>query len=299
MKKSKEKDGKSPGKSLQGKRNAAPKGQEVKKKDGDVLLTERDVQIIRWINSHRAATLQQVAKKFELGYEVVRHRLSRLRSVDYLVYENLFFHKPGVYMAAAKGVALAGDDLPPVRLQLSSYIHDLQLVDLALRLEQETGVFWMTDRQLRREKGLRGIGTTGHCPDGVLIFPDSNDKVAVELELTSKGMERTEKILEEYAKKQYKEVWYFVGRDLPSSIIKTLFLPFIKVFSWPDMKKYANTPESAAAQLHRVLDRTVNESKKSREFFASGSGERAFISRTKEEEDALEVYTEFFHYKGR
>ena len=45
-----------------------------KKKKG-VRLTERDLQMIRWINGHRAATAEQVAKKFGLSIFTVKKRL--------------------------------------------------------------------------------------------------------------------------------------------------------------------------------------------------------------------------------
>ncbi len=136
-----------------------------------VRLTERDVQMIRWINSHRAATAEQTAKKFSLSLFTVKKRLSLLKSLDYLVYEKIFHDQPGVYRAGAIGIAAARDDLPAARLPLGSYAHDLQLVDLAITLEQTTGAHWQTERQIRHEKGLKGVGAPGHSPDGILVFP--------------------------------------------------------------------------------------------------------------------------------
>lgn len=283
------------GNEKEGKDRAAAKNRKVKTQG--VLLTERDLKIIRWVNSHRAVTMQQIAKKFELSAEVVKKRLRRLKSVGYLVYEKLFFNEPGVFMAGAKGVALAGDNLPPARFLPGSYRHDLRLVDLALRLESETGAHWQTERQLRHEKGLKGMGTPGHCPDGILIFPGSDDRIAVELELSPKGAERIVKILKEYARRQYKEVWYFVGCDYLAARIKTPVLPFIRVFSWPDMKEYGDTSSSAATQVLRKPDDTAEERTTAREFFSGGeSGQAAIYRRGEDEQDAAR---EFFRSQGR
>ena len=268
--------------------------EEPKKIKQGIRLTERDLEIIRWINSHRAATVEQVARKLGLSVFTVKKRLSELKSCDYLVYEKLFHEKPGVYRAGAKGAAVTGDSLPVARLTLGSYEHDLQLVDLAVSLEQKTGVQWQTDRQLRHEKGLKGVGAPGHIPDGILIFP-GGDRVAVELELSPKGAGRLEKILRDYARRRYKEVWYFVSSDYLAARIQTAALPLIKVFSWPDMVEYHGMARHTAIKV--LLEPTAIEvgQKKTRDFFAF-EGRQAGIYRCIEEEQKATM--EFFRRKN-
>lgn len=158
--------------------------EEGKKKKG-VRLTERDLKIILWINSHRAATAEQVEKKFGISPLAAKKRLYELKSFEYLVYEKVFHEKPGVYRIGAKGKAVTNDELTTTKIRLGSYEHDLALVDLAIMLESKTGANWRTDRQIRHEKGLKGVGVKGHSPDGILEFP-SGEKIAVELELSPK-----------------------------------------------------------------------------------------------------------------
>lgn len=239
---------------------------EPEKKKKSVRLTERDLQMIRWINGHRAATAEQVAKKFGLGIPTAKKRLHGLKSLDCLVYEKVFQNKPGVYRAAARGIAAASDSLPAARLALGPYEHDLQLVDLAVALEHRTGAQWQTDRQIRREKGLKGVGTPGHSPDGVLVFPGST-RIAVELELSPKGTGKIEKILKEYAGSQYQEVWYFVNCDYLAARIRSAALPLIKVFSWPDLVEYKDMSRPTAAKALLEPAAFEEELKTARDFF--------------------------------
>ncbi len=236
-----------------------------KKKEG-VRLTERDLQMIRWINGHRAATAEQVAKKFGLGIPTVKKRLYGLKSLGCLVYEKVFYDKPGVYRAAARGLAAAGDNLPAARLPLGSYEHDQQLVDLAVTLEHRTGAEWQTDRQIRHEKGLKGVGTPGHSPDGVLVLT-GGARIAVELELSPKGAVKIEKILREYAGSQYQEVWYFVNCDYLAARIRSAALSFVKVFSWPHMKEYEEMSRPTAAKALLGATDIEEELKTARDFF--------------------------------
>jgi DNA-binding CsgD family transcriptional regulator len=259
-----------------------------------VRLTERDLEVIRWINSHRLATVEQVTRKIGLSVFTVKKRLSELKSCDYLIYEKLFHEKPGVYRAGAKGVAITGDSLPAARLTLGSYEHDLQLVDLAVSLEHKTGAHWQTDRQLRHEKGLKGVGTPGHIPDGILIFPDG-DRVAVELELSPKGAGRLDKILREYTLRLYKEVWYFVSSDYLAARIQTSALPLLKVFSWPDMVEYQGIAKRKAMKM--LLEPTAMdiERKTVRDFFTF-ERRQAGIDRNQGEEQKETM--EFFRRKN-
>jgi hypothetical protein len=222
--------------------------------------------MIRWINSHRMATAEQVGRRFGLSASTAARRLYELKKLGCLTFEKVFYGKPGVYRAVARGTAVAGDYLPAARLTLASYEHDLQLVDLALILERQRGALWQTDRQIRHEKGLKGVGTPGHSPDGVLVFPDGV-RVAVELELSTKGSGKIEKILKEYAGSRYQEVWYFVTCDYVAARIRSAALDLIKVFSWPELHEYPEQARPTSAKV--LLETAINaeELQQSREFF--------------------------------
>lgn len=234
------------------------------KKKG-VRLTERDLRIIIWVNSHRMVTVEQVRKKFNMSFLAAKKRMYELRTVEYLVYDKVFQSKPGVYRVTSKGVAVTNDELPTCKIRLGSYEHDLALVDLAIELEQKQGACWITDRQVRHEKGITGVGTKGHSPDGILEFP-SGEKIAVELELSSKGTNRLENILKYYAKSHYKEVWYFVKSDTIAAKIQAFNSSLIRVFSWSDMTEFKHQPNSNV-QTDLAIIPKKSEEEKAKDFF--------------------------------
>lgn len=218
-----------------------------------MLLTERDIKIIEWIDSHGYVTAQQVFTQFHLNPKRGYRRLHLLVESGYILYKRIFFGKPGVYQAAGKGLALVAED--PERPQCLATVrpatmeHNLLLVDLAQALVRKTGGRWKTDRQVRRERGFEiSTSTRPHIPDGVLTLPDGS-KVAVELELTAKGLRRLEKILKGYARMtEYGEVWYFALTPALARRIRDLAqkMPFVKVFLLEEVLKNAGETELGA-----------------------------------------------------
>ncbi|WP_371375237.1 replication-relaxation family protein [Sporomusa aerivorans] len=230
---------------------------EEKKKS--VRLTERDLSIMIWINSHRVVTVEQLRRRFGMSLLAAKKRLYELRTAEYLVYEKVFQNKLGVYRVAPKGIAVTNDEFSTCKIRLGSYDHDLALVDLAIALEQRENAIWITDRQIRHENGLKGVGVKGHSPDGILKLK-TGEKIAVELELSMKGTNRLEKILKEYNSGQYKEVWYFVKSEAIATKILSGVGSLIRVFLLPDMREFkANA--STVSQINKV------EEQKAKDFF--------------------------------
>lgn len=198
-----------------------------------------------------------------MSIQSAKKRLYELKNVEYLVYEKIFHEKPGIYRVSPKGIAVTNDDLPPIKIRLGSYEHDSQLVDLAIILEQKTGAVWRTDRQIRHDLGLKGVGVKGHSPDGILEF-SSGERTAVELELSSKGNRRIEKILKEYAVSQYGTVWYFVNNHALAGKILSARIPLIRVFSWPEMKELKVNEKTVSMP---VTSHETNPEQKTMDFF--------------------------------
>lgn len=117
---------------------------------------------------------------------------------------------------------------------MGSYEHDLQLVDLAMTLEKQTGGQFVTERRIRQERGLAGIGVHGHVSDGLLEL-DGHKPTAIELELSTKGWRRLKSIMSDYAADlDIGGVWYFAGSDAIARRLQRAAEghPFIKVRVW-------------------------------------------------------------------
>ena len=86
------------------------------------------------------------------------------------------------------------------------------MVDLAHDLITKTKGQFTPERRLREQRAIKGVGAEGHVPDGLLKVK-SKKPIAIELELTLKGRERLEGIVEGYLDRDLSAVWYFVTSD--------------------------------------------------------------------------------------
>ena len=173
----------------------------------------------------------QVAERFGLGRAVAYSRLSGLVQLGLLDHQRIFHAAPGVYVASRPGLAAIGLHLPPARIDLRTYDHDLEMSDLIIELEQEFGAAAVaTEREMRARDtpvgakpvecpafavplaGSRGqlqLTPVGHprlhFPDAAVQLLGSNSVLAVELERTAKGRARLRRILTGYVAARHVE----------------------------------------------------------------------------------------------
>ena len=113
-------------------------------------MTARDREIVRWIGRLRMATAGEVAERFGLGRAVSYARLNGLVRLSLLEHARIFHASPGVYLATHVGLASVDLALPPSRVDLRTYEHDLELSTLVVELEREFGAERIaTEREMR------------------------------------------------------------------------------------------------------------------------------------------------------
>lgn len=192
-------------------------------------LSEQDVGVIGFVNVMGFVCFSQLKKKFP--QRISRVRLRELCRRGYLRYDRIFFKGEGIYRATLAGVKASGHFLRPLKtINLSTYHHNLQVVDLALLLEETTGGRWLSERALYRRLQLQaGRFRREPLPDGLLVWSDR--EVAVELELSAKPCWRMEKILRDYTRSAYDEVWYVTVRPEMGTRLERLLanLPFVRL----------------------------------------------------------------------
>ena len=197
-------------------------------------FTPRDARLLRWINGHGFVTVQQAATWLGVRYQTCHRRLKRLVDGGYLITTRVG-HSRYVFRLVKAGVIECGDDLSPLKIiAMGSYRHDLQLVDLAMLLENQTGGRFVTERRIRQHRNLSGVGARGHVPDGLLEL-DGKKPIAIELEISTKGWRRLRTIMSNYAADlDIAEVWYFAGSDaLHRRLCRAADgYGFIRIHSW-------------------------------------------------------------------
>jgi hypothetical protein len=202
-------------------------------------ITERDIEILRWINRMRFATAKQVGIRFGIGIWYTYKRLRKLDVEGYLVHVRPLRDAPGVWLCTEAGARMSGTGLwaPPRKINIATFRHDLIVNDLGIRLEEKGR--WVSERELRSGKDYRM-----KVPDGMLICGDK--RIACEVELTRKSQRAIEKNIRFYTKSiEYDEVWYLVnGKAVGDAIQKAVRgIDFIKVMDIPEVLKDEGSAE--------------------------------------------------------
>lgn len=173
-------------------------------------LTDRDIQILRWLAGFGGATATQIARRFRSGYSYTSRRLTQLLGAGLLSRERFLYRKGGLYAVTANGLAVIGIDLPVAEPRLAAFEHDLAVVDVAIAAEL-AGDKVVTQRQMQTlETPVAGVaGDSGllyavQLPDDVRHFPDlllerADDRWAVEVELNDVRGDVLEALLRAYA----------------------------------------------------------------------------------------------------
>ena len=170
-----------------------------------------------FLAEHRMALPEHVAALLGTTVEAARLRLARLVRAEYVVKEPLFHRQPAMYLIARDGLGAIGSALPRPRRDIHAYEHDVGVAWLWIAARR--GTFGplreiVGERRMRSHDGARdpdvepfavklgGFGPRGreslHYPDLLLRAADGR-RVALELELSSKGRRRLERILSGYA----------------------------------------------------------------------------------------------------
>ena len=172
------------------------------------------------------ASATQVAERFDLGRAVTYARLGGLVRLGLLEHARVFHGAPGVYLATKTGLAAVDLELPPARIDLRTYTHDLELTSLvaSLNVSTDSGASAPSGdacggRPGRGRAGRRATirdtaggrarpnpthsrGTPAPPLPGLRGGPRSGETstgmLAVELERTSKGRARLRRILAGY-----------------------------------------------------------------------------------------------------
>jgi hypothetical protein len=190
-------------------------------------LTPRDLTLLDFAARHRLILGSHAQTLLGVSPGVAGRRLRALTTGGYIVATRVFASQPACYQISRDGLAVVGSDLPLPRLDLRAYAHDVGVAWLWLAgLRGSFGPLaqMVAERTLRSEDAraaslARAAGTSGdplrqpwgirlggsgphgrerlHYPDLLLVTPQGQ-RIAVELELSSKGKSRRERILAGY-----------------------------------------------------------------------------------------------------
>jgi len=174
------------------------------------IMTERDLEILKFINKFGFCEMQHLDKYFQLkkpnNYQIMR----RLKKAGWIQYQQVFSNKSAYWLNKSAATEI-GSSIPAInRPAVAIYTHEVLLIDLYFELQKRyKEANFISEREIIKDKYFDGFGKKGHVSDGLLIFPDKK-VIAIELELTLKSTKRIEHIFRAYKKNlEIDEVWYF------------------------------------------------------------------------------------------
>jgi hypothetical protein len=207
-------------------------------------LTERDIDILRWITRHGVVTAELVGRRFfwrseqkTYGKWAAYRRLRALRDLGLVLCDKPYAQRPAALRVTREGARIADIGLRPAPLVLSELEHTLAVVWLTeYLLAEHPGAELTTERELRaqRYRELRdGTRQTerGRTPDALLRLPAKSVgalvvlTVAVELDRSRKDRRAMERMIRQYDHENVDEIWWYVtpGRvDRTREIVREL-----------------------------------------------------------------------------
>ena len=246
-------------------------------------ITKRDRVLLSFAADHRFVQPAHAGALLGVSIRSAEARLRALSTAGLLIRKRWLHGHPACYQVTGAGLGAIGSDLPRPRIDLRSYEHDVGLAWLWLAARD--GRFGpmrevLAERQLRSRDGaaaapssaaaqgergrpvgvrLGGVGPAGrerlHYPD-LLLTTDDGHRIAVELELSSKGRVRREKILAGYgADARIDAVLYLVkdrrlGRSLQDSARRVGLEALVHV------QQVGSPPAAAARADGRAAERS-------------------------------------------
>lgn len=198
------------------------------------MYTNRNSEILRFINEFGFCELPQIQKRFGLSKTRAYKIMQRLIKHGYVIHERIFYHRHGIYRVTRDGAEISG--LPMLsQVSVGNYEHQIAVIETYIKLmRQYPTASWLTERVLRRTGFMPGKGRDKHYADALMFMPDGK-QVAIEVELTMKSKSRLKEILSGYmCQCEIKEVWYFCSPEIIEKVKKLAdcWKSTIKVFEF-------------------------------------------------------------------
>jgi hypothetical protein len=187
------------------------------RKSRPIRLGGPDLELLWFLAEHRMVLPDHAAALLGTTVEAAKARLARLKGAGYVRREALFHKQPAMHLISRDGLNALGSRLPTPRRDVHAYEHDAGVAWLWIAARR--GTFGplqeiVGERGMRSHDGARdpsseplavklgGVGPRGreslHYPDLLLRTADGR-RIALELELSSKGRRRLERIMSGYA----------------------------------------------------------------------------------------------------
>ena len=251
-----------------------PKRKTVSK---NVVLSERDLEVIEFIIDMKFASVEDIFEKFfkvtlssqEAKSDLwARKRLLQLEQGKFLNANKVATEKISYYTATFKAFYALSNVHPekafvkPIGgFDMRTFVHDKLVLKCRLDLEKRFNVTsWISDRKLKSSAELSGGLSSIHIPDAIYTFP-SGKRVAFELEIARKAKSRYVDKIRKYvqvmrsteaAKKKFDVVHFVCTQDAVYDLLVKETKIYGGLFLIQTMNQFiAELSGTVAPQVHK------------------------------------------------
>jgi hypothetical protein len=191
---------------------AAPRGARPRRERidaGSFKVSARDLELLQFVGEQYAITLPQLARLMGRSQHASRWLRARWQRAGWVEGRALLVGEPVFLWLTGRGRRLCDLGFASWRPNPGRLAHIAAVTEVRLYVqERRPEAEWTCERELAREQALEGRRPAFHLPDAVVEVEGRS--VAVEVELTQKKRQRTERIVRELAA-CYDSVWYFAA----------------------------------------------------------------------------------------
>lgn len=215
-----------------------------KAKTKNIILQDRDYEVLRYILEQKFLSREQVTKWFYKSPFMSQVRLRELGLLRYLKKEPVALNSKDHFLITGLGLmALAERGVNGIRpaksIDIRFYFHDRTVTDIRLLFE-DIGLAkdWKSERVLKAEIGsfLSARQAGKKIPDGMFLSP-AGKRIAFELELVPKENSRYRKILAGY--QNVDRVFYMVRGEALFNRLRGLMTNKMLISRLEDIEKDA------------------------------------------------------------
>jgi hypothetical protein len=193
---------------------------------GSIKITGRDLEALRFIGEQYAVRFDQLARLLKrpedgrLSESATRAVVARWEKAGLSASKKLIAGDPRFVWLTRKGLEEVGLAFKPWSPTVVSLAHIFWTNQVRMHTEdRHPESAWRSERELRNGRSMQTISTdASHDVDAEIHLPQG--VVAVEVELTSKSVERRRSIMAQVAQR-YATVWYFAPANVHALLEQT------------------------------------------------------------------------------
>jgi len=201
-------------------------GRSERSDKGSIKITERDLAILRFVGEQYAVRMDQLARLLKrpaegsLSDSATRAVVARWEKAGLTSSRKVIADEPRFVWLTRRGLAEVGLSFKPWEPTVASLAHIFWTNQVRMHTEdRHPESSWRSERELRSGRPMQTISTdANHAVDAEIELPQGT--VAVEVELTSKSVERRRSIMAQVSER-YATVWYFAPANVHALLEQT------------------------------------------------------------------------------